>query len=37
LLKAPITSLADVWERATIGFIPGQFVLLAGSCSMRPG
>jgi uncharacterized membrane protein len=26
----PITSLADVWERATIGFIPGQVVLLAG-------
>ena len=26
----PIASLADVWERATIGFIPGQLVLLAG-------
>jgi uncharacterized membrane protein len=26
----PVTALADVWERATIGFIPGPLVLLAG-------
>src|SRR5262249_39254370 len=26
----PISSLADLWQRAMIGFIPGQLVLLAG-------
>jgi uncharacterized membrane protein len=26
----PVASLADLWERAAIGFVPGQLVLLAG-------
>jgi uncharacterized membrane protein len=26
----PISSLADLWERAAVGFIPGQLVLLIG-------
>jgi uncharacterized membrane protein len=26
----PISALADLWDRAAIGFVPGQLVLLAG-------